>query len=146
VRIAVAGPRPAVTGRTPGARGAPSLTVAREVPPCRQRRPTDATQDRGVVEPVARPRCRLVVGGLGVTGVTRRKRSTAPEPERDDVAFGIPVCTPGFRVDGDAAERDAEPVVERGFVGGPSLRGPAVGPIGIATVHGQYAVYPSVSR
>jgi hypothetical protein len=91
--------------------------VAVEVRPGRQRRPTDAAQDRGFVEPVTGPRLGVVVGGLDVAGVTRIKCPTTTEPEGDDITLRAPVRTPGLGADRDAAERDLESTVSSGFVG-----------------------------
>ena len=73
----------------------------------------DSTQDGLLVEPFSRPRHCLVVRAVLVTSKTGVITLTALEFERDDVAIGVVVSTPGFRIDVDAADGRARHGVYR---------------------------------
>lgn len=85
-----------VAGRT--------LVVGIQICRDRVRRPTDATEDRWLIESVARPRLRFVVRDTIVAHVTGVKHLTATESERNYVPVAIVMCTLGRRIHVDAAD------------------------------------------
>jgi len=97
--LCTAGIEGSVAGRT--------AVVGREIVGDGEFGPAAATQHGRLVEPDSRPRHGLVVRRFLVAAKTGIVALAAGEFERDHVAVGVVVSTPGFRTDVDTVDRVA---------------------------------------